>query len=339
MSSRIASMIVAGLACVGAPAAAQEYLIHRNGDRIQGEIKGLQRGKLRFEIPGSGTFSVDWPEVAGLESPEVFEVERDDTLRFFGTLRQSSEAGALDVVSPLGTVTIPLERVIALEDIATGFWSRLDGFIEFGFSFAKANEAVNYSLQGTADYRTRHDIVALSASSFLQGQQDAETTTRTNIQLTYTRLLRRGWSLSGLSFAETNEELDLDLRWAAGAAGGRDFVQSASLRFNASTGLLFNAETFTDVETQRSLEGLVHMRFEWFTFASNETDLTANVMVLPSFTEWGRVRIDGDIKLQQDFLGDFYVSLSFYDQYDSAPPTEAGATNDYGTTLALGWDP
>ncbi len=314
------------------PVVAQEYFIHTNGDVINGEIKGLSRGKLQFEIPGSGTFSIDWPKVAGLFSPETGE-------RFFGTLRPGQQAGTLDVVGDTETITIPLNQVLAFDDIAQGFWARLDGFIEFGFTLAKANRAVNYSLEGSANYRTRNDIFSLTASSFLQDQADAEATKRSSVQGRYTRMLANAWSLGGVALGETNQQLALDLRLAVGAIGGRDFVQNANLRLNGSAGVLFNQENFTDVDSQSSLEGLIAGTFEWFTFASNETDLTANLMVLPSFTESGRVRLEFDIKLKQDFLSDFYLSLSFYDTYDSEPPTGVGATNDYGTTLALGWDP
>ncbi|MFV1987829.1 MAG: DUF481 domain-containing protein, partial [Gemmatimonadota bacterium] len=318
---------------------AQEYFVHTNGDVINGEIKGLSRGKLQFKIPGSGTFSVDWPRVAGVFSPQTFEVERLDGERFFGTLRPGQQAGTLDVVGKTRTVSIPLGQVLAFDDIAQGFWSRLDGFVEFGFAFAKANKALNYSLEGAANYRTRNDIFSLKANSFLQDQSDAEATKRSGVTTLYTRLLANSWSLGGLAFGETNQQLELDLRLAVGAVGGRDFVQSTTLRFNGSAGVLFSRETFVDVEGRGAVEGLLAGKFEWFTFASNETDLTANLMLLPSFTQSGRVRLEFDIKLKQDFLSDFYLSLSFYDTYDSEPPTGVGSTNDYGTTLALGWDP
>ena len=61
------------------------------------------------------------------------------------------------------------------------------------------------------------------------------------------------------------------------------------------------------------------------------------MQIFPYFTDWGRVRASFNFKIRQEFLLDFYVSLSFYDDYDSRPPT-AASKNDFGTTLALGWD-
>jgi putative salt-induced outer membrane protein YdiY len=49
------------------------------------------------------------------------------------------------------------------------------------------------------------------------------------------------------------------------------------------------------------------------------------------------VRVDFDISYRQDLFSDFYLRFSFYDQYDSKPP-EGASDNDFGTTIAVGWD-
>ena len=52
------------------PLQAQEYLIHVDGDSINAEIKGFQRGKLSFEIPGASTTTLEFDKVATMASPE-----------------------------------------------------------------------------------------------------------------------------------------------------------------------------------------------------------------------------------------------------------------------------
>ena len=77
--------------------------------------------------------------------------------------------------------------------------------------------------------------------------------------------------------------------------------------------------------------------FRWFTFGNFENSLTSNLALYPSLTESGRVRLSMDANYRQDLFGDLYLSFSFYDEFDSQPPT-GGNKNDFGTTLALGWD-
>jgi hypothetical protein len=40
-------------------------------------------------------------------------------------------------------------------------------------------------------------------------------------------------------------------------------------------------------------------------------------------------------KLRIEVLRDFYVTLTFYDRYDSRPPLETATKNDYGFTTGL----
>ena len=98
-----------------------------------------------------------------------------------------------------------------------------------------------------------------------------------------------------------------------------------------------NTEEYTGLESATSVEALIGTRLSWFTFGDFENDLTSSLLVYPSLTESERVRVDFDISYRQDLFGDLYLRLSFYDQYDSRPPPGA-EENDFGTTLAVGWD-
>jgi putative salt-induced outer membrane protein YdiY len=328
---------VLSLAAPPTPAVAQDFVLHANGDSINGEVKGMGRGKLKFEIPGSGSFQIDWIQVRAVGTQDVYEVEVESGERFFGTLAPGPELGTLMVRGDTGEVVLSMPEIVGMTSIEGKFWSRFDGLVEFGFSFAKANSAVNYSLEAQINYRAHHDIVSLGASSFLQSQEDAETTKRNRLNLTYNRLLPGRWLLGGIAQTEQNQQLDLDLRASFGAGGGRDLIQSNAVMWNLFAGAMFNRERYVDLEATNTFEGLLGSTFEWFTFAADETDLVANLLVLPSFTQSGRWRIDFDIKFRQELFGDFYLSISFYDQFDSKPPTD-GNKNDFGTTLALGWD-
>ncbi len=127
------------------------------------------------------------------------------------------------------------------------------------------------------------------------------------------------------------------MRLLLGAFGGRYILQSNKVEWRWAVGLLGNREGYTGLEATTSAEALLATSFNFFTFGDWENDIGSSLLVYPSLSESGRVRADFDIKYRQDLFGDFYLSFSFYDQYDSRPP-EGAAKNDYGTTLALGWD-
>ena len=43
-----------------------------------------------------------------------------------------------------------------------------------------------------------------------------------------------------------------------------------------------------------------------------------------------------DVSLRREIFSDFFFDLSFYESYDSDPPTE-GETSDYGFVTSLGY--
>ncbi|HEY6931538.1 MAG TPA: hypothetical protein VJA66_17845 [Thermoanaerobaculia bacterium] len=53
-------------------------------------------------------------------------------------------------------------------------------------------------------------------------------------------------------------------------------------------------------------------------------------------TGYKRTRISS-ASAKREIVSDFYVSLSFFDSFDSKDPTSGQAKNDWGPTLSVGW--
>ncbi|MEJ2483331.1 MAG: DUF481 domain-containing protein [Gemmatimonadota bacterium] len=320
-----------------APLAAQEFIIHVNGDSINGDVKGFERGRLEFEIPGASSTFIEFEEIATIGSSDYWDIEFDDQTRIFGTLAPGSEPGMVRVVTADGAWDVPLVRIVTLTNLKKSFWSKWDGFLEFGFSYAKANNVTNYTLGARADYRGERWAGGLTLDSRFNNQDGVESTTRHQLGLSGFRLLRYTWYAGLLGQAERNQELDLDLRLLVGVGGGRDLIQSNRAEWRWLGGLLLNRETYAGVDPSSSAEAFIGTFFSFFTFGDWENDIASSLILYPSLTESGRLRADFDISYRQDLFKDFYFRFSFYDQYDSRPP-EGASKNDFGTTLAVGWD-
>ena len=316
---------------------AQEFIIHANGDSINGDVKGFERGKLEFEIPGGSSTFIEFDHISAIGSPDLWDIELDDLTRVFGSLEPGSQSGTVQVLAEAGSREVSMSDIVKMTSIDASFWSRLDGFLEFGFAFAKANSVTNYTLATRVDYRGRKWGSGLTFDSRLNSQDGAETTKRNQAALNFVRMLPRTWTVGAFTQLEQNQELDLDLRFLLGAVGGRDIIQSNRVEWRWAAGFLSNREEYAGQEASTSAEALVATYFNFFTFGNWENDLGSSLLVYPSLSESGRVRADFDIKYRQDLFGDFYLSLSFYDQFDSKPP-QGASKNDYGTTLAVGWD-
>ena len=61
-----------------------------------------------------------------------------------------------------------------------------------------------------------------------------------------------------------------------------------------------------------------------------------SLLVLPSLSDTGRIRLEANTRLSRDIVGDLDMALNVYDSFDSRPPS-AGRRNDAGVTVTLGW--
>ena len=77
MNARAKILIAALL--IAAPSAARpkvDVIVMSNGDRITGEIKGLNAGVLRVDLDYvDGSIALQWMKVARIESPQLFIVQ------------------------------------------------------------------------------------------------------------------------------------------------------------------------------------------------------------------------------------------------------------------------
>ena len=84
-------------------------------------------------------------------------------------------------------------------------------------------------------------------------------------------------------------------------------------------------------------EALAVVQFQKFTFNDPETDVSATLLILPNLTDTGRVRLELDTRVRREILSDFYWSISFFDSFDSDPPSAGVERNDYGFISSFGW--
>ena len=102
-----------------AMAAKTDVVVLKNGDRITGEVKSLDRGRLKYSTDSMGTIYIEWDDIDTLVSKEFHRVRVRGGRLYFGTL---SDAGGADTVVVEGTRGMPAQplndivRITPLED-------------------------------------------------------------------------------------------------------------------------------------------------------------------------------------------------------------------------------
>ena len=78
------------------------------------------------------------------------------------------------------------------------------------------------------------------------------------------------------------------------------------------------------------------MSIDYSTFRFDSNEVNATLVVFPSMTDAGRVRLIVDVGVYWDIVGDLYLRTSVFNNLDTRPP--AGTPrNDFGVSNSIGW--
>lgn len=305
------------------------------GDRLICEIKQLDRGRLRVSTDALDSVAVYWDRIELVASPRVFEVELSDGRRYFGSLSGTVRRRLVVGAAPHG-LALNMDDVIRLTPLEAGFWHRLDGHIDFGFSFNKADLETRWTLNAEADYRSRNYEGAATLASQLTVRDDANQLSRNTLSLAGRRLFRRRWFGVAVGQFQENQELSLDLRTVIGGGAGRYLAQSNRTTLQVFSGLVHTREQFSGAAVRNSPEAVVGSTWDWFSARNNDIDLSTTAIGYFNVGGDARTRFELQSAFRVEFLKDLYFSINGYDSFDSSPP-EGRANTDLGISVTLGW--
>ena len=156
--------------------------------------------------------------------------------------------------------------------------------------------------------------------------------------LTYQRQLRRSkWFGFALADFLQSDQQNLDLRTTVGGGVGIDVTKTNRSIIRVLGGAVLNREKF-NIESgfSRSSNGEGLAGFQYSTFRFDSTELEAKLLVFPSLSDRGRVRMTFDASVKLDLVGDLYWHSGPFWHFDSRPPADT-PRYDFGISSTLGW--
>jgi putative salt-induced outer membrane protein YdiY len=332
----IVALLIAMAAPLARAADKTDIVMLNTGDRITCEIKRLERGRLTVKTDPMDTVTIHWGDVVSVTSTRHFEIEVASGIRYYGSLKADAP-GIIVVVGALaGTTSLNLLDVVRVTPLGESFWNRMDGAIDLGYSYTRASEQTQWTLNANASYRARRYLTQGSVSSQLTAIQGADSTSRNTLTLSSRRFLGRRWFTAGLGQLQQDQALGLDYRSVLGGAAGRYLIQRQATTFSVFAGVAYTRERFQGDSTENSAEGLVGADWEWFTPGDNDTDLSSTVLTYYSLSGDARARIEFNTSYSQKLVKDLHWSLNLFDSYNGDPP-EGQKANDFGVSITLGW--
>jgi len=311
----------------------------QNGDKITCEIRSLEQGQLTVKPDyTNSTIVIDWNKVDHVESSQGFMVSEPSGVLHTGSLAGAPATRSL-VVEATPPVTVPHEAVIQIEPLGATFLKRLRGDFDTGLSFARSNGQKNLTLDADVTYQSEKHLFSFDSNSQFTSQQKTNDTNETSVKTALFQQLRKSnWYGGGLANFLSSSEQQLTLRSTLGAGLARRLIFTNRTNLTAIGGLGYTVERdepgTTTMARANELDSAFSVQYSTFRFDSTTFDTT--VWVYPSLVAPGRVRMTLNQDVYYKFLGDFYIRLSFYDNYDNQPVIGAPANNLGGSTT-IGW--
>jgi hypothetical protein len=319
-------------------AAKTDIVILKNGDFITGEVKGMEFARLSYSTDAMKTLSIEWDEVKYLKAKETFRIEMEDETDFSGALDSDSLNLTLIIKFKNYSYNVKFNQVVKITPIKDTFLERVNFSVDLGFSYTKASEVAQLTSNANGNYRSWEFYHELDFNSIVTTTSDTNTTENIDLRWNSSRFFLYKWFLNSFVGAQRNTELGLDLRLLIGAGGGKDIFRTNTNLLSGAGGLQVTQEWDRGTAgSSTSLEGIINVRHKKFQYNDPEIDWTTTIQVYPSFTTWGRIRVNFNTNLKWEIYKDLFWRLTFYDNYDSQPPSEGAANNDYGITLSFGW--
>jgi hypothetical protein len=317
-----------------------DIIVFHNGDRLTGEIKGLERGQLELSTSSAGTVNIEWDKVASVETTQYLDVETVNGSRFFGKAPRGEAAGTMRVIvdgEPEGQV-LRMTDVVRIAPIDQGgLIKRLDGYVTAGLSLAKADNETQLDFSGGLNSRNEKREWSIDGQTTINSESNDRTTSAYDVTVSNRRFLRDRWFLQGFGTVQGNDELGLNIREVLGYGFGRYLVQGPRNEWAAFVGLAGVRENFQKQDNRNSLEGVIGTQYSYFRYDTPKRSLDLGLAVFPSLTQSGRVRAEADVTSRFELVEDLFFDVSAYGSYDSEADPSAPSNTDYGLVTSLGY--
>ena len=319
-----------------------DVVLLKNGDRITGEIKGLERGELRIKADYMAeAVRLDWAKVASLESKSRFMIWLVNGKLFTDVVRllpgSAREIDNFVIGSANESLRVKAGEVLRITPDEPGFWRQLEGSIDFGFGFTSGNNQYHTDLIATTTYRAGDHSVTASLDSALSGQPQGTSTSRNQFTLDYRKQLGPRWFAGGLFDLLSSDQQSLDRRTTVGGIIGANLHQTSQTRFSLFGGLAGSKETyFASTGSLPATNADAVVGFDFTTFRFKTTDIRSRFISYPSLTRPGRIRAQIRADLHLKVAKDLYWGFHVYENFDNKPPVLANK-NDLGISSSLGW--
>jgi hypothetical protein len=344
----IRTIILMTALLIAAPLSAREktdVLVMKNGDRMTCQVKGLSGGVLYVSFDYiDGTTSLQWSKVSHLESNQLFIVKTEDGSVYTGRLNTpETPAGQpvkIQVVeTPEHEVELERTQIVKMAETSDKFLQRLNGEISSGIIYSKGNQSTQYNIGSDLAYVRERWNAAANFSSSLSSSTGTNVSTRNDLQLGASRLLRwDNYFYAGLGNFLQSSVQGIKVQTTLGGGIGRYLKNTNNATISVLGGLAWQSTVYDPSITplgQQNL-GAAVIAAEVKLFKFSKTNLNISATVLPALSQPGRVHFNTNASYYVKLFSNLKWNVSFYGNWDNQPPANFSGS-DYGSSSGLSW--
>jgi hypothetical protein len=320
-----------------------DVIVMNNGDRLTGEIKGLDAGVLYVSLDYMlSTSSVQWAMVNHIESNQMFIVKSEDGSVYSGTLLSAERVAGrpihIEVLeAPKEPVLIEKSQVVQMTQTSNELWRRFNGSFSSGLIYSKGNQSTQYQLSSLIEYPRELWAARAGVSSTLSSNTGSTVSTRNSVSLGGFRLSRwNNWFYSGIGNFLQSSSQDIRLQSNIGMGIGRYLKNTNRATIWVLGGLAWqNTKYSQPVQSQTPQNVAAAMssaHVQLFKF--KKTNLTIDAFAFPALSQPGRVYFNTDAAYYVKLFGSVDWNISFYGNWDNQPPSHLSGS-DYGTSSGI----
>ena len=308
-----AAIVLAGVLVGRSDVAAQrvrdEVVELSNGDRVTGEIKGLDRAQLTVRTIDLGTVQVRWQRVVRLNSHRTLEIELVDGRRLRGSLL-SPTPGTVEVTGSAGTAPVDLASIVVIRPVARSWLGDLTGRIDAGFSYTRGSQVAQSSANAVITSRRPAFESTLAFDAVLTTVEGQPDSSRYLLRYNYYRFWTGRVFVGGLGDGERNRDLGISLRVSGGAGPGYRVLKSQRQELTVLGGpVLVREVPFEEPATTHGL-ALVATNYSLFFNEYPKANVDVANQLRFGLSEPGRFLLDLNVSARRELWRDFYSAAA-----------------------------
>ena len=248
---------------ISGTAAADEVHL-KNGDRLTGEVKSLEKDKLVLVTSYAGEISITWSEVDALRTDKPIKVVLTDESVVEG-ISQPSEERKIHLLTERieGGVSFNLVDVKSINPKPPEPALKISARANAGIDVKKGNTDTEvYHFDGSFVARTEKNRYRAAFETDEEKSSGVKTVDNWLGSITYDHFVSQKWFLYGNASFESDKFKDLNLRSILGVGSGYQFIETSNTKLSGEAGFSYVNEDYIEDEDSSYPAGRLSFVFE-----------------------------------------------------------------------------